>query len=108
MHTYLILPAWSDQADQCKIVSREGRYPQALLSYRETPELWSEAGIMNSQGKLVFLDDKELFFEMQAQEPLAAGLVYYREGPVSTEPAEPVEPDAQGQADAQQLFDRGG
>lgn len=104
MHTYLIVPAWSDQAGQCKIVSREGRHPQALLSYRETPELWSEAGIMNSQGKLVCLDDKELFFEMQADEPLAAGSVYYLEGPASAEPGaqcpaavhEPREPGERG------------
>lgn len=69
---------------------------------------------MNSRGKLVCLDDKELFFEMQADEPLAEGLVYYRGGPVSTEPAEPTEPTeptelhAQDQAAARQLFDRGG
>jgi hypothetical protein len=27
--TYLVVPAWSDQAGQCRIVSRQGRHPEA-------------------------------------------------------------------------------
>jgi hypothetical protein len=87
--TYLIVPAWSDQADQCKIVSRDGRHPKALLSYRENHELWAESGIMNSQGQLVCLDNAALWEEMKADEPLAAGTVYYCEAPAEQPHPEP-------------------
>jgi hypothetical protein len=80
--TYLIVPAWSDLAGQCKIVSREGRHPQALLSWRENHTLWQESGIMNSQGKLVCLDNAALWEEMKADEPLSAGSVYYHDAQV--------------------------
>lgn len=87
MHrTYLIVPAWTDQAGQCRIVSREGRHSQALLSYRESPDLWLDSGIMNSEGRLVCLDDPVLGAEMRADEPLCAGLVYVQEHPVDARP----------------------
>lgn len=81
MKTYLVVPAWSDQAGQCRIVSREGRHPEALRSYREAPELWAEAGLMNSRGRVVCLDDADLFEQMRADEPLSAGVVYVADGP---------------------------
>lgn len=76
--TYLIVPAWSDQAGQCRIVCREGvpASIDALTSYRTEPDLWKEAGLMNSRGKLVCLNDKEAFKEMSLDEPLMAGCQY--------------------------------
>lgn len=77
MKTYLIVPAWSDQAGQCRIVRSNGRRANALQAYRANPETWAEAGLMNSQGRLVHLDNPALAEEMRADEPLAAGAVYF-------------------------------
>lgn len=74
---YLIVPAWSDQAGQCRIVSRthEIKHPSPLQHYREFPSQWGEVGIMNSQGKLVCLDAPDAVIqEFKDCEPLAAGL----------------------------------
>jgi hypothetical protein len=77
MKIFYIVPAWSDQAGQCKIVMREfERKINAADSYRSTPELWEEAGLMNSQGKLVCLNDKQAASEMSQDEPLCAGMQY--------------------------------
>jgi len=77
MKVFYIVPAWSDQAGQCRVVMREfsGKI-DAAASYRSTPELWKYAGLMNSQGKLVCLEDKYAFDEMSQDEPLAAGIQY--------------------------------
>lgn len=77
MRVFYIVPAWSDQAGQCRIVSREfsGKI-DAAASYRETPKLWKEAGLMNSRGKLVYLDDRHAAAEMSQDEPLSAGMQY--------------------------------
>lgn len=80
MATYLIVPAMTDQAGQCRIVRHPGRKACALADYRLRPDEWSEAGLMNSSGKLVCLDaPAELHEEMKGDEPLAAGLIYYSE-----------------------------
>lgn len=77
MHTtYLIVPAWSDQAGQCRIVRRDTDAPvrQAMLSYREAPDLWKEAGLMNSRGTVVCLDAPvEHRNDIRSCEPLMAG-----------------------------------
>lgn len=76
-NVFYIVPAWSDQAGQCRIVARqvEGRI-DAGASYRATPELWAEVGLMNSRGKVVYLTDKHAFEEMSQDEPLMAGMQY--------------------------------
>lgn len=80
--TYYIVPAWSDQAGQCRIVSREGDVENAPDSYRQRPEQWKEAGRMNSQGRLVCLDGTALAVaEFRDCEPLAAGLVITVDNP---------------------------
>lgn len=52
--TYLIVPALSDQAGQLRIVSREhdNKFRVELSDYRRNPELWKEAGLVNTDGKL--------------------------------------------------------
>jgi len=77
LNHYYIVPAWSDQAGQCRIVCRTfaGKIDGAA-SYRATPELWKEAGIMNSRGEIVCLDDPIAFAEMKLDEPLMAGVQY--------------------------------
>jgi hypothetical protein len=77
LNVFYVVPAWSEQSGQCRIVSRqvEGRI-DAAASYRATPELWTEAGLMNSRGKVVYLNDKHAFEEMSQDEPLMAGMQY--------------------------------
>lgn len=73
--TYYIVPAWSDQAGQCRIVSHAGRVENAQASYRDCPEQWREAGLMNSQGRLICLDGTAFAVaEFRDCEPLMAGL----------------------------------
>jgi hypothetical protein len=76
MRTYLIVPAETDLATQCRIVSSATVAGDALAAYRADPHAWQYSGLMNSQGKLVCLDDAALFARMREDEPLAAGLVY--------------------------------
>lgn len=76
---YLIVPAWSDQAGQCRIVSRthEVIHPKSLQHYREFPSQWGEVGLMNSQGKLVCLDaPPAVIQELKDSEPLSAGVCW--------------------------------
>lgn len=74
VHTALIVPAFSDQAGQCRIVARPGKWPDALASYRENDKLWKDVGLMNSRGALVYANDKNLRDELRDCEPLMAGL----------------------------------
>lgn len=74
IHTALIVPAMTDQAGQCRIVSRPGKWPNALQDYRQSPNAWKEVGLMNSRGRLVCVDDSNLREELQDCEPLMAGL----------------------------------
>lgn len=76
MRTYLIVPAMTDMATQCRIVSREGSFITPLCSYRNDPAAWAESGVMNSDGRVVCLDNSALFHQMRADEPLAAGYTY--------------------------------
>lgn len=69
-----IVPALTDQAGQCRIVSCDGKVSNARDSYRNHPQLWEEVGLMNSRGKLVCLDaPKHVWDEIKDCEPLAAG-----------------------------------
>jgi len=83
MKTVYIVPAFSDQAGQCRIVATVTgqRLQNVSRDYNHYPDKWREVGIMNSQGKLVCYDGKsEEFAEIKACEPLAAGLVFEFEG----------------------------
>lgn len=75
---FYIVPAWSDQAGKCRIVSRTHEHvPDAARHYRQFPEQWTEAGLMNSQGGLVALSaSKAVFQELKDSEPLAAGVCW--------------------------------
>ena len=77
---YIVVPAMTDQAGQCRIVARRGAWA-AKQSYRENPEAWHEAGIMNSQGHIVCLNAPAKVYQQLIQdEPHMAGLeVQYKE-----------------------------
>lgn len=76
--TILIVPAWSDQAGQCRIVQADGIIEDALRSYRANPERWKEVGFMSSRGNLVCLDaSAEITREIKECEPLYGGLLFH-------------------------------
>lgn len=79
MKTVLIVPAWSDQASQCRIVCAEGVFKDPLGSYRKDSTPWAEVGLMNSRGIVVCLSqelqDAGVLQEMRDCEPLRAGFV---------------------------------
>lgn len=76
MTTYYIVPAWSDQAGQCRIVSFEGDPENAPRHYKENQASWKEVGLMNSRGDLIYLNaSPEAIQEFKDCEPLMAGLV---------------------------------
>ncbi len=76
--TVYIVPAMTDQAGQCRIVSREGEVASARDDYRHNPDAYKEIGIMNSRGKLVCIvaDNLDVVDELKACEPLMAGMVF--------------------------------
>lgn len=77
--TFLIVPAVTDQAGYCRIVSRKhlSGFRFDLKDYRAHPERWVEAGRMNSRGELVSLNGPPgAFQEIQDCEPLMAGLTF--------------------------------
>jgi hypothetical protein len=83
MKTVYIVPAWSDQAGQCRIVATvtAQKLSNVARDYDHYPDKWREVGIMNSQGKLVCYDGKpEERAEILSCEPLAAGMVFEFEG----------------------------
>lgn len=81
--TYLIVPAVTDQAGQCRIVKRlheDGVFTpsRALADYRSSPDLWRDAGYMNSRGEIVCLDcsHPSHLRSMRRDQPLMAGTTY--------------------------------
>lgn len=52
--TFLVVPAWSDQAGQLRIVSREhdNKFRLSLTDYRRAPDLWKDVGLVSSSGVL--------------------------------------------------------
>lgn len=79
MITYLIAPALTDQAGQCRIVARtHGRVlTPDLKNYREDPAAWREAGLMASTGTLRALEAPLGHQDhIRTCEPLAAGLTF--------------------------------
>lgn len=90
MSTYLIVPAWSDQAGQCRIVRhahfdeirknlrREHNDP--LRHYRAFPDEWVDVGLMASNGHIRCLTAPVGVLEdMRNCEPLMAGAVFQYE-----------------------------
>ena len=71
MHTLFIVPAFSDQAGQCRIVARAGRMTDCLTSYRLIPEQWREVGLMDSAGNVRCIELE--FAALRHEAPLAAG-----------------------------------
>lgn len=91
--TYLIVPAWSDQASQCRIVKREDDIDDALADYRKDDSKWKEVGIMNSLGNLVcFTGPKEHRQEFVDSIPLSAGLQFRLDAVVEAELAPAASP----------------
>lgn len=75
--TYLIVPAWSEQAGQCRIYSFTNHPTDPLAHYRAYPQAWKEVGIMNSRGQLVCLTaPSHVYQEFKDSEPLMAGTVF--------------------------------
>jgi len=77
--TFLIVPAFSDQAGQCRIVQREHHRDlrPGLSNYRLSPQHWDEAGLMSSTGELRCLDvPASVFQSMKNNQPLMAGTTY--------------------------------
>lgn len=75
--TIYIVPAFSDQAGQCRIVARDCEVQNARDSYQREPDQWVEIGLMNSLGKLVCLTASDAVYNaMRECEPLMAGLVF--------------------------------
>lgn len=74
---YLIVPALTEQAGQCRIVARELIQPVGLSDYRRDPEVWREAGLMSSTGVLRCLSGPPAHFDgIKGDEPLMAGTVF--------------------------------
>jgi hypothetical protein len=78
MKIVYIVPAWSDQAGQCRISTLSAQSLRDVKrDYEHNPDKWRECGVMNSQGKLVAYDGTQAERqEIVACEPLMAGLVF--------------------------------
>lgn len=81
-HVFYIHPAWSDQAGQCRIYYREvwpdQKYDGAHVDYKLNTDKWYEAGLMNSRGKLVYLNaPRDVIEDVRSSEPLMAGTEFH-------------------------------
>lgn len=75
--TVYIVPAWSDQAGQCRIVARKGLIPDPRSDYAENPGCWFEIGLMSSSGQIRCIQaPAKVYEELRHSEPLAAGNVF--------------------------------
>lgn len=73
-YTLYIVPATTDHGTQCRVVRFNGVSVSPRDSYRAHPELWAEAGLVNSRGELVCLAAGPLTTrEIKECEPLMAG-----------------------------------
>lgn len=79
-NTYLIVPAMTDQAGQCRIVvaTHVDNVHLGLKDYRANPDMWKDCGIMASDGHIVCIDVSHPSHRngMKRDEPLAAGVTY--------------------------------
>lgn len=71
--TLYVVPAFSDQAGQCRIVARDGDHG-ARDSYRANPNNWREVGLMDSRGNIRCIEPE--FAALRDDVPLMAGTVY--------------------------------
>lgn len=88
--TYLLVPAFSDQAGKVRVVAMDHEWDRApgLVDYRANPELWREAGTVNSRGELVALDGgKEIWEDMKSCEPIFPPLTFTYEATTEAEQA---------------------
>lgn len=75
--TIYIVPAWSDQGGQCRIVAQDDFYGVARDAYRANPSGWKEVGLMNSRGQLVCLTaPSHVYSDIKECEPLMAGMAF--------------------------------
>jgi len=82
MHTrtYLIVPAETDIAGQCRIVTHLQKQTSPLAHYREHPDEWRDVGLMASQGYIRCLDaPADVWQDMRECEPLHAGMCFFSE-----------------------------
>lgn len=79
-NTLYIAPAMTDQAGQCRIYSTPGKPRDTAALYRSNPEFFKEAGIMNSQGRVVCIEKAISWNDLKDMEPLMAGTVIRLDG----------------------------
>ena len=88
--TYLVVPAVTDVAGQCRIVvhlnwkryesPNDQEWESPLAHYREHPEEWRDVGLMNAQGSVRCLDaPADVLQDMRECEPLCAGMYFFDE-----------------------------
>lgn len=73
--TVHIVPAFSDQAGQCRIYARPGNHPDPARHYLHEQDQWHEIGIMDSKGNLRCIEPK--YQELSHEVPLRGGATYY-------------------------------
>jgi hypothetical protein len=79
--TYLIVPAWSDQGGQMRIVRTDRYLKDALQDYRDNPERWKEVGLiqtraMNQQTLTYFEGPAPVARWIKDDLPLMGGTTY--------------------------------
>lgn len=72
-----IAPALTNQSGQCRVYKLDVPVDAKIPNYRDNRDIWAEAGLMNSRGKLVCFDGTtQQRNEIVECEPLMAGLVF--------------------------------
>ena len=78
--TYLIVPAETDIAGQCRVVMHRQKQTSPLAHYREHPDEWLDVGLMTSQGHIRCLaGPADVWQDMRECEPLQAGMCFFSE-----------------------------
>ena len=79
MTVIYIVPAWSDQAGQCRLVRRTELVERdARTDYERHPGQWTEVGLMNSRGELLCFDGAPSHWAtLVDSQPLAAGTEFH-------------------------------
>ena len=78
--TYLIVPAETDIAGQCRIVMHLQKQTSPLAHYRECPDEWRDVGLISSKGRVRCLAcPHDVWLDMRDCEPMHAGMYFYNE-----------------------------